>query len=140
MLGDFTARMRAQAPGGWMTLAELCEHAGVDSGVLFYNAHFGSAMQRMTELGVLSQEMHTVADPDSWQTDMEYVKVLHPNLWEEVVGTLKHAETLCRLHKPGVDDVVEIHSVDQYVKTFGKSEPTTRDFAASGQVSTKRLT
>lgn len=130
--------MRAESPKGWLTLEELCEKAGVDHTVLFYNSQFGVAISKLRELGILREEKRNVTDADGWDRVLEFVRVSHPNLWEEVVGTLRHTESLCRLHKP--NDIIEIKSYTEYVKVFGTA-PAQRDyFSASGQVSTKRLT
>ena len=121
-MGDFTRRMREAAPMEWLTLQELCDRVGVDSGVLFYNDKFGDAMTKMYELGILREDIRTVYAVDEWASEVTYVQLLHPNLWEEVVGNLKHAEAQCRLgNGPLLDTPARIDSYQQFVKVFSLS-------------------
>ena len=137
---SFTDRMRSEAPTGWMELDELCANAGVDAGVLFYNSQFGDAMEKMYDLGILKHRfVEGQRAFDEAPESIEIVELLHPNLWEEVVGTLRYTEALCRLHKPEVVPI-EIKSAAEFAEVFGGG-PAQRDYlTASGQVDTNRLT
>lgn len=117
-----------------MTLEELCSKAGVDHSALFYTREWGEEMERFDALGIIEvRETEVVIGHDAPEQDfIMIVRVTHPNLWEEVVGSLKFAEARVRLGKPRSDIPRLINSYEEYVEVFGVKSGTIDNSIQSG--------